>query len=201
MPDLTIENSYATKLIAGVDEVGRGALAGSVVAAAVIIDQNKLITGIKDSKKLSRPQREKLYQLITTNYYYAVGIVSAAEIDQLNILEATKKASRLAVAALPVAPDLVLIDGNMQFTEANFVSIIKGDDKSLSIAAASIIAKVTRDRIMTKLASRYPAYCWQNNVGYGTKTHLEALKKYGINEQHRRSFAPVAKLVSKIGRQ
>lgn len=201
MPDLTIENSYANKLIAGVDEVGRGALAGSVVAAAVIIDQNKLVTGIKDSKKLSKIQREKLYQLITTNYYYAVGIVSAAEIDLFNILEATKKASRLAVAALPVAPDLVLIDGNMQFTEANFISIIKGDDKSLSIAAASIIAKVTRDRIMTELASRYPAYCWQNNVGYGTKTHLEALKKYGISEQHRRSFAPVAKLVNKIGRQ
>lgn len=190
MPNLEIELTYAGKIIAGVDEAGRGPLAGPVVAAAVIIDQNNIIEGIKDSKKLSAKTRDILYEKITSNYIWEVGIVSATEIDQINILQATKKACELAVNALNISPEIVIIDGNMKFHDHRFISIIKGDNLSISIAAASIIAKVTRDRIMQQLDKEYPQYLWHQNSGYGTKAHLEAIKKHGQTFYHRKSFKP-----------
>jgi ribonuclease HII len=191
MADFEIENQYFGKIIAGVDEAGRGPLAGPVVAAAVIVDQTKLIPGIRDSKKIAKKKRETLYEFITENYCYGVGIVSPEEIDEINILEATIKACCLAVESLKERPEIVLVDGNMKFSDSRFNSFIKGDDKSVSIAAASIIAKVTRDRIMSNLACEYAAYDWQKNSGYGTKHHLEAIAVHGATAHHRKSFAPI----------
>ena len=190
MVNFEIENQYKNKIIAGVDEAGRGPLAGPVVAAAVIVDQNNYIEGIQDSKKLSKQKRIKLYDLIIKNYYYGVGIISSEEIDQINILEATKKACCMAVEALNITPEIVLVDGNMKFLDIRYKSIIKGDNKSYSIAAASIIAKETRDRLMRLLGQEHPFYDWHKNSGYGTKYHLEAIKKHGITVHHRKSFAP-----------
>lgn len=191
MVNFEIENQYKNKIIAGVDEAGRGPLAGPVVAAAVIVDQNNYIEGIQDSKKLSKQKRIKLYDLIIKNYYYGVGIISSEEIDQINILEATKKACCMAVEALNITPEIVLVDGNMKFLDIRYKSIIKGDNKSYSIAAASIIAKETRDRLMRLLGQEHPFYDWHKNSGYGTKYHLEAIKKHGITVHHRKSFAPI----------
>lgn len=188
MADLEIERSYQGKIIAGVDEAGRGPLSGPVVAAAVIVDQNNIIEGIRDSKKISKKKREVLYEQITSAYKYSVGVVSAAEIDQINILQATIKSCKMAVSALSIAPEIVLVDGNMKFDDARFYSIVKGDDKSLSIAAASIVAKVTRDRLMEELSAEFPDYAWSKNSGYGTKDHLEAIKKFGITKHHRKTF-------------
>ncbi len=188
MPDLEIEKKFIGKIIAGVDEAGRGPLAGPVVAAAVIVDQDNIIKGIKDSKKLSKKQREDIYHHITSNYLWAVGIVGSSEIDEINILQATIKACCLAVSILEVKADIVLVDGNMKFDDQRFLSIIKGDDKSISIAAASIIAKVTRDRLMDNLSDEFPEYKWHQNSGYGTKEHMEAIIKYGQSVHHRKSF-------------
>lgn len=185
--DLSIESNYQG-ILAGVDEAGRGPLAGPVVAAAVIIDQNNLIKGIKDSKKLSKNTRKALYIKIIQNYLWSIGIIWPKEIDQINILEATKKACVLAVQGLIVQPEIVIIDGNMKFSDKRFVSYIKGDDKSISIAAASIIAKVTRDRIMELLHKEFPYYLWAKNSGYGTKEHISAIEKYGFSIHHRQSF-------------
>jgi ribonuclease HII len=187
MPDLSIESNY-TGLIAGVDEAGRGPLAGPVVAAAVILDQNNLIPGIKDSKKLSKQRREELYTKITENYLWSVGIVSPQEIDEINILEATKKACVLAVGSLSIQPEIVIVDGNMKFTDPRFVSYVKGDDKSISIGAASIVAKVTRDRIMDLLHTDFPHYHWAKNSGYGTRDHIFAMEQHGKTIHHRMSF-------------
>lgn len=188
MPDLSIESKYPEKIIAGVDEAGRGPLAGPVVAGAVIVNQNNIIAGIRDSKQLTANAREFLYQKITNSYIWAVGIVPPAEIDRINILEATKKACELAVNNLSISPEVVIIDGNMKFDDPRFISYIKGDDLSVSIAAASIVAKVTRDRIMTELAEDFPQYLWHKNSGYGTKAHLQAIAQYGFSPHHRRSF-------------
>jgi ribonuclease HII len=185
--DLSIESNYQG-VVAGVDEAGRGPLAGPVVAAAVIIDQNNLIKGIKDSKKLSKKKREELYVKITQNYVWSIGVVEPKEIDEINILEATKKACVLAVEGLIKEPSVVIVDGNMKFSDKRFVSYIKGDDKSISIAAASIIAKVTRDRIMGLLHQEFPYYFWAKNSGYGTKEHISAIEKYGSSIHHRLSF-------------
>ena len=185
--DLSIESNYQG-VVAGVDEAGRGPLAGPVVAAAVIIDQNNLIKGIKDSKKLSKNKREELYVKITQNYVWSIGVVEPKEIDEINILEATKKACVLAVEGLIKEPSVVIVDGNMKFSDKRFVSYIKGDDKSISIAAASIIAKVTRDRIMGLLHQEFPYYFWAKNSGYGTKEHISAIEKYGTSIHHRLSF-------------
>ena len=185
--DLSIESNYQG-VVAGVDEAGRGPLAGPVVAAAVIIDQNNLIEGIKDSKKLSKNKREELYVKITQNYTWSIGVVGPKEIDEINILEATKKACVLAVEGLIKEPSVVIVDGNMKFSDKRFVSYIKGDDKSISIAAASIIAKVTRDRIMGLLHQEFPYYFWAKNSGYGTKEHISAIEKYGSSIHHRLSF-------------
>lgn len=188
MPDLSLELNYPGKIIAGVDEVGRGPLAGPVVAAAVIIDQDNIIEGMRDSKKLSAKKRESLSDFIRENYQYAIGEASVEEIDQYNILEATKLAMGRAIKGLGPKADIVLVDGNMKFNEENIKSIVKGDDISLSIAAASIIAKVHRDNLMKKLSENYPNYGWEKNAGYGTKAHIEAIRQYGITSFHRSKF-------------
>ncbi|MCC8416218.1 MAG: ribonuclease HII [Rickettsia endosymbiont of Gnoriste bilineata] len=175
-------------LVAGVDEAGRGPLVGPVVAASVIIDQTKIINGIKDSKKLTRERRNLLYEQITQNYIWSVGIVYHDEIDIINILEATKKACTISVANLSVKPDTVLIDGNMKFNDPRFISIVNGDNLSISIGAASIIAKVTRDRLLLECAKEFPEYMWHKNFGYGTKEHLNAISLYGLSSYHRKSF-------------
>lgn len=189
MPNLDFENKYRGEIIAGVDEAGRGPLAGPVVACAVIINQSEIIPGIRDSKQLSFKKREILYNGITSKYIWATGIILPEEIDQINILEATKKACELAVSNLSNSPEKVLVDGNMKFSDSiKFISIIKGDNLSLSIAAASIIAKVTRDRIMMELDTCFPEYNWSKNFGYGTKAHIEAINKFGLSPHHRKSF-------------
>ncbi|WP_367364845.1 ribonuclease HII [Candidatus Tisiphia endosymbiont of Nedyus quadrimaculatus] len=182
-----LEQKYSG-LVAGVDEAGRGPLVGPVVAASVIIDQTKIIHGIKDSKKLTKTMRELLYKQITQNYTWSVGIVHHDEIDIINILEATKKACTISIANLAVKPDTVLIDGNMKFHDPRFISIINGDNLSISIGAASIIAKVTRDRLMLEYAKEFPEYMWHKNSGYGTKEHLNAINLHGLSPYHRKSF-------------
>ncbi|XVN40462.1 MAG: ribonuclease HII [Rickettsia endosymbiont of Argas persicus] len=185
---LHFEKKYDGYIVAGIDEAGRGPVAGAVIAAAVIVDRNNIIDGIKDSKKLSKKKRELLYEQITANYSWAVGIVSHTEIDEINILEATKKACLIAAKNLSTQPEIVIVDGNMQFYDKRFVSIINGDNLSLSIAAASIIAKVTRDRLMLDLSTEFPQYLWHKNSGYGTKEHIEAIKLHGLSPYHRLSF-------------
>lgn len=182
-----LEEEYSSP-VAGVDEAGRGPLVGPVVAAAIIIDQTKIIDGIKDSKKLTRKTRESLYEQITKHYIWSVGIVNQDEIDRINILEATKKACYVAVSRLSVTPSTVLVDGNMKFTDSRFISIINGDNLSIAISAASIVAKVTRDRMMLEYSREFPQYLWHKNSGYGTKEHLQAINLYGLSPYHRHSF-------------
>jgi ribonuclease HII len=178
------------KIICGVDEAGRGPLAGPVVAAAVIFEKNTIINGINDSKKLDEKTREKLYNEITTKAVsYGIGIVDHIKIDEINILNATLHAMKIAVGKLNPQPDLILIDGNKSFiTNIPTKTIIGGDGKSFSIAAASIIAKVTRDRMMKKEAEKFPHYSWHTNKGYATKAHIRAIREHGPCELHRRSF-------------
>ncbi|MGP4040316.1 ribonuclease HII [Gracilibacillus sp. D59] len=175
--------------IAGVDEVGRGPLAGPVVAAAVILPSDFQLLGINDSKKLSKKKRELFYQYITKYAVdYAIGIVDAEEIDQINILQASKKAMYQALRKLERV-DHVLIDAvNLEQLKVPSDAIIKGDQKSISIAAASIIAKVTRDQMMEKLHQQYPLYAFDQNSGYGTKQHLNAINGQGLTPYHRKSF-------------
>lgn len=175
-------------IIAGVDEAGRGPMSGPVIAAAVIITNDFFHPEINDSKKITAAKREKLYQIIIENNLYAIGSASVQEIDQINILNATKLAMSRAISALNIIPDTILIDGNMKFDDQRISSIIKGDQKSLSIAAASIIAKVTRDNIMLQLHEEFPQYEWRQNMGYGTKAHIEAIKEFGLSIHHRQSF-------------
>lgn len=183
-------------LIAGIDEVGRGPLIGPVVAACVILPKNFYRKDIRDSKTLTEKKREKLYKIIKENaLYIGVGIVSAKRIDEINIYEATKEAMKLAIENCEVKPEHLLIDAMKLNVDIPSTSIIKGDSLSESIAAASIIAKVTRDRMMIKLHEKYPMYNLKSNKGYCTKKHLEAIKEYGIIEEHRRSFKPVSECV------
>ncbi|RAK23352.1 RNase HII [Anoxybacillus vitaminiphilus] len=178
--------------IAGVDEVGRGPIAGPVVAAAVILPKHVYLPGLNDSKKLSESKREELYtQIMNCAVSIGIGVVSAAEIDQLNIYQATKKAMVQAVQQLTPQPDYLLIDAMELPVSFPQLSIVKGDANSISIAASSIIAKVTRDRFMKELGNQYPEYGFEKHMGYGTKEHLEAIQKYGIISEHRKSFAPV----------
>jgi len=182
-------------LIAGVDEAGRGPLAGPVVAAAVILNNGVPIPGIDDSKKLSEPRRESLYEKIKQNASaYGVGIVERDVIDDINILRASLEAMRLAILDLPMKPDFLLIDG-LYVPDTNFPSeaVTHGDSLSASIAAASIVAKVTRDRIMREYDKIYPQYGFSRHKGYPTPQHLAALDKFGPCDIHRRSFAPVLK--------
>lgn len=194
-PTYSIEDEVKAKgfnHIAGVDEVARGTLVGSVVAAAVVIPDNfitKLMYKVNDSKKVSPARREELYKLITDNCDYGVGEVSNEEIDRINILEATRLAMYAALSKLGMV-HYALIDGNVILPNLEFPQqqIIKGDCKSISIASASIIAKVTKDRIMDRLHEEYPMYGWNTNRGYGAKKHIEAIKRYGITIHHRKSF-------------
>jgi ribonuclease HII len=195
-PDLsfeTVARLAGAQMIAGVDEVGRGPLAGPVVAAAVILDVTCIPAGLNDSKKLPAKERERLFDLISAVAHIGIGQASVAEIDEINILRAAHLAMCRAIAALAVSPDHALIDGNLlpRGLTLPATAIIQGDGKCLSIAAASIIAKVTRDKMMVDLAQQFPHYGWERNSGYPTPIHLERLKSHGVTPHHRRSFAPV----------
>ena len=185
------------KIIVGIDEAGRGPLAGPVVAAAVILPNE--IIGVADSKKLSAKKREILYQQIMLAGKVGVGIASVAEIDQFNILAATMLAMQRAYNNLKTTANIVLIDGNKapQLDCPSVQTIIDGDNKVPLISAASIIAKVTRDRMMQDLDLQHPQYLWKKNAGYGTKDHLAAMDKFGVTEHHRTSFSPVRKIISR----
>lgn len=177
------------KFICGIDEVGRGPLAGPVVTAAVIMPFDSTISGIDDSKKINKKKREELAKHIKDEAIaYSYGIVSPKHIDEINILNATKKAMISAIARLPQKPDMLLIDAVQLNTEIEELSMVKGDSLIYSIGAASIIAKVKRDNYMRKMALKYPQYGFEKNSGYGTKEHIEAIKKYGLTPIHRRSF-------------
>ena len=179
------------KYIAGVDEVGRGPLVGPVVTAAVILPVDFYDERINDSKKVTEKKREILYDVIMENAVsVGIGMSSSEVIDEINILEATKKAMKEALNNLSVKPEHVLIDAVKLDIDIPSTSIIKGDAKSQSIAAASIMAKVTRDRMMYELDKEHPEYDFAHNKGYGTKKHIEAIRKYGILKEHRKSFAP-----------
>lgn len=178
--------------IGGIDEVGRGPLVGPVVAACVILPKNYQLDGLTDSKKLSEKKREKFYDILKQDAIaIGIGVVSEKKIDEINIYEATKLAMQEAIKHLKVKPDYLLIDAMKLETDIPATSIIKGDAKSLSIAAASVIAKVTRDRMLIELDKKYPMYDFKHNKGYPTKKHLEAIKKYGIIVEHRRSYGPI----------
>ena len=187
------------KYIGGVDEVGRGPLIGSVVAACVILPFDFALEGLTDSKKLSEKKRNEFYKVIWDKAIaIGIGIVDEKVIDEVNIYEATKIAMKKAISDTDIKPDHVLIDAMPLDIDVPTTSIIKGDAKSISIAAASVIAKVTRDRMMYELDKIYPMYDLANNKGYGTKKHIEAIKKYGITKYHRLSFKPVCEYKDKI---
>lgn len=194
-PDLTIENAHIKQgryRVAGVDEAGRGPWAGPVVAAAVILDHANIPPGLNDSKKLSPAKRDQLFEHINATAQTAVVVLPPEIIDDINILQATMRAMQQAVENLPEKPDAVLIDGNrLPQLACTGEAIIKGDARSLSIAAASIIAKVTRDRIMQDLDKKHPGYGFAQHKGYGTKAHAAALEILGPCPAHRKSFAPV----------
>jgi ribonuclease HII len=194
MPDFAFE-SEASGLVCGIDEVGRGPLAGPVVAAAVIFERGRvparLYHELDDSKKLSASAREQQARLIIACARIGIGAASVAEIDRHNILQASFIAMRRAVSRLGVRPDLALVDGNRApVLPCLSRTIIGGDGRSLSIAAASVVAKVTRDKLMRALASRYQGYGWETNFGYPTAAHREALARLGLTPHHRRSFGP-----------
>lgn len=184
------EKYKAFTYIAGVDEVGRGPLAGPVVASCVILDRNIQILYINDSKKLSEKKRESLYdEICEKSVAYGIGIVSPGRIDEINILNATYEAMKAAISSLDIKPDILLNDAvHIPDLDIKQVSIIKGDAKSISIAAASIVAKVSRDRLMVEYDTIYPQYKFAKNKGYGTKEHISAIKEHGLCPIHRRSF-------------
>ena len=193
---------FKTSKKAGVDEVGRGCLAGPVFAAAVILNKNINKEEIKDSKKISFKKRIKLSEYIKKNSVYAIGMASVEEINKINILNASLLSMKRALSKLKVKPNIAYIDGpfapklNMKCK-----TFIKGDEKITSIAAASIIAKVSRDLFMIKLSNKYPKYHWHKNFGYGTKDHLYGLKKYGITKHHRKKFKPVHNILFRTTRE
>ena len=196
LPDFEVETQLITegyRAVAGVDEVGRGCIAGPVTAAAVILDPKNIPNGLNDSKKLSLKQREKVFSAIQEKCVFFVAHSTVSEIDQINILQASLLAMERAIAGLNINPDFVLIDGNKspEDLSAKCKPIINGDSKSLSIAAASIVAKITRDRIMSRLDKEFPGYDWSKNAGYPTKFHKSAILNIGITPHHRRSFKPV----------
>ncbi|WP_138936552.1 ribonuclease HII [Roseovarius arcticus] len=195
-PDYSYENAARVAgayIIAGVDEVGRGPLAGPVTAAAVVLDPARIPEGLNDSKKLSGVKRALLYDLIAAVAEVSIAHASVEEIDDLNILRASHLAMERAVAGLARTPDMALIDGNMipRGLTIPARTIIKGDALSVSISAASIMAKICRDCVMRDLAQHYPGYGWETNAGYPSKSHKEALQNLGVTPHHRRSFKPV----------
>lgn len=185
--------------IAGVDEAGRGPLAGPVVAGAVIIKNIRFKERIDDSKKLTAKRREAAYREILKKSIVGVGIIDEKTIDKVNIYQATKKAMQMAISKLKIPPDYVIVDGNMKIaTKCPLKCIVRGDSKSLSIAAASIVAKVTRDRMMVEYDKLYPQYGFARHKGYGTKEHITAIRKHGASPIHRNSFRPVRDLPPKL---
>ena len=201
VPDFSIEKNCGKRVVAGLDEAGRGPLCGPVVAGAVVFmkynfDDMPLIT---DSKQMTEKQRQIAYDWITNNpdILWAVGQCSAQEIDEMNILKASLTAMVRAVKALSVIPEYCLVDGNKMPSIIIGEPIVKGDSKSLSIAAASIIAKQTRDKIMCDLSKQFPQYDWDKNAGYPTQQHLQAIDKYGINEYYRKTYRPVKERIEK----
>tara|TARA_A100001011_G_scaffold230990_1_gene239061 strand:+ start:200 stop:760 length:561 start_codon:yes stop_codon:yes gene_type:complete len=184
------------KIIAGVDEVGRGSLVGPVYAAAVILKKSVNKKNLKDSKNLSKSRREILSKYIKDNSVWSIGKASVKEIEKINILQASLLAMKRAIKKLKKKPSLVLIDGNKIPKIKNYKlrSIIEGDKKIPSISAASIIAKVTRDKVITNLGKKFKGYHWHKNCGYGTKQHLQAIKNLGITSQHRKTFSPINKM-------
>ncbi len=192
-------NQKRIELIAGVDEVGRGPLIGPVVAAAVILPKDYKLDGLTDSKKLSEKKREEFYKIIEKDAVaIGIGIISEKRIDEINIYEATKEAMYMAINNLSIKPEHILIDAMKLDLDIPSTSIIKGDLLSISISAASVIAKVTRDHMLYELDKEYPMYDLKNNKGYGTKKHIEAIKQYGITKYHRLSYKPVSDYKDKI---
>ncbi len=184
-------------IIAGVDEVGRGCLAGPVVSAAVVLKKSINLNLLKDSKKISFNKRKEISEHIKKNSYYALGIASVEEILNLNILQASLLSMKRAILKLEIKPGLTLIDGNFAPKGLkNYKTIINGDEKIKVISAASIIAKVYRDRFMIRLSKKFSNYAWDRNFGYGTKAHFEGLKKYGVTSHHRKGFKPIHKILS-----
>ena len=185
------------KIVAGVDEVGRGSLIGPVYAAAVILNNSINQKLLKDSKSLTKEKRNELYKYIRQNSVWAIGQSSTKEIEKINILHARLLAMKRAILKLKKKPSLVLIDGNKLpiIKNYNLKYIIKGDQKISSISAASIIAKVSRDKFITKLSEEFSQYGWDTNSGYGTKEHLKAIKKFGITKYHRKTFSPICDLL------
>jgi ribonuclease HII len=200
MPDFSLERSLGVAPVAGIDEAGRGPLAGPVFAAAVVLDLARVPQGIDDSKKLAAARRERVAEELRASAHVGLGQASVEEIDRLNILRATMLAMRRALdalsAAMGAAPAHVLVDGNrLPDLPCPARAVIGGDGKSLSIAAASIVAKVARDRLMAELAQAHPHYGWERNAGYGTAEHLRALTAHGPTPHHRITFAPVHNLL------
>ena len=189
--------SAAVWPVCGVDEVGRGPWAGPVTTAAVILDPTNIPIGLNDSKKLTMARRETLFIEIMATATVSIGEASVQELDRLNILQATFLAMKRAVDGLETKPNFALIDGNKipPGLPCEAMAVVKGDARSLSIAAASIIAKVTRDRQMCDLAATYPGYGWETNMGYGTKAHIEGLARLGVTPHHRVSFKPIHKML------
>ena len=195
-PSYKFDQVYETPII-GVDEVGRGPLAGPVISAAIVLNKEKIPEGINDSKKLSKKKREVINEELISQHSFAIGIASVEEIDKINILQASLLAMKRAVLNLNIKPQTILVDGNkLPDLEYNMYPIIKGDSKSISIAAASIIAKVYRDKLMQDLSLQYPGYYWEKNSGYGTKQHLLALNNLGVTPIHRKSFAPIYNMLN-----
>lgn len=188
------QNGYT--YIAGIDEVGRGPLAGPVVAACVVLPEDFYLPGLTDSKKLSKEQREQFFEDITNSAIAVeIGAASAKEIDKVNIYEASKYAMMRALEKVSQKPNFLLVDAMKLPTTIPQLDLIKGDSRSISIAASSVIAKVTRDRYMEDLHKKYPDYQFHRHMGYGTQVHIEAIKKYGVLEEHRRSFAPIRNIL------
>ena len=184
-------------ITAGVDEVGRGCLAGPVVSAAVVLKKSINLNLLKDSKKISFNKREEVSEHIKKNSYYALGIASVEEILNLNILQASLLSMKRAIEKLKIKPGITLIDGNFAPRGlTNYKTIINGDEKIKVISAASIIAKVYRDKFMIRLSKKFSNYAWERNFGYGTKAHFEGLKKFGVTSHHRKGFKPIHKILS-----
>ena len=198
MPNFLIEEDFGwpNKLIAGVDEAGRGPWAGPVVSAAVVLNKKNIPIDLNDSKKISEKKRHSLYSSIYNSHFVGVGISSIEEIDNLNILQATFLSMKRALNNLDCSVDAILVDGNIDpGFDYKTECIVKGDSISFSIAAASIVAKVTRDNLMSKIHREFPNYNWKRNKGYGTREHRNALDMYGPCKYHRKSFSPINKML------